>query len=116
MTCPYCNSKYTTSVIYLYRYNDNNTFVKKNYQLINQEIITDKDKIKILDSITNSKINFWNKEYINKDYDNYKWILKLEYYNGLSECFNGHDMIPLNWNAFIKGFKNFINRYDKIIY
>ena len=44
---------------------------------------------KILDSITNSKINFWNKEYINKDYNNYKWILKLEYYNGLSECFNG---------------------------
>ena len=86
---------------------------KKNYQLINQEIITDKDKIKILDSITNSKINFWNKEYINKDYDNYKWILKLEYYNGLSECFNGHDMIPLNWNVFIKGFKNFINRYDE---
>ena len=194
MTCPYCNSKDTTSVIYLYRYNDNNTFIKKNndevkyserkrkpkrlnydgtlitdhnhnkycnkchksfnsienlyavdiskitlvfmlskarykydfifddkptflfkknYQLINQEIITNKDKIKILDSITNSKINFWNKEYINKDYDNYKWILKLEYYNGLSECFNGHDMIPNNWNIFINGFKNFINRYDE---
>ena len=30
MTCPYCNSKDTTSVIYLYRYNDNNTFIKKN--------------------------------------------------------------------------------------
>ena len=28
--CPYCNSKDITSVIYLYRYNDNNTFVKKN--------------------------------------------------------------------------------------
>ena len=194
MTCPYCHSKDTTSVIYLYRYNDNNTFIKKNndevkyserkrkpkrlnydgtlitdhnhnkycnkchktfnsienlyavdiskitlvfmlsksrykyefifddkptfifkknYELISKEIITNKDKVKILDSITNSKINFWNKEYINKDYDNYKWILKLEYYNGLSECFNGHDMIPLNWNIFIKGFKNFINRYDE---
>lgn len=194
MTCPYCHSKDTTNVIYLYRYNDNNTFIKKNndevkyserkrkpkrlnydgtlitdhnhnkycnrchktfnsienlyavdiskitlvfmlskarykyefifddkpififkknYELISQEIITNKDKIKILDSITNSKINFWNKEYINKDYDNYTWILKLEYYNGLSECFNGHDMIPLNWNTFIHGFKNFINRYDE---
>ena len=30
MTCPYCNSKETISIIYLYRYNDNNTFVKKN--------------------------------------------------------------------------------------
>ena len=30
MTCPYCNSKETIRIIYLYRYNDNNTFVKKN--------------------------------------------------------------------------------------
>ena len=30
MTCPYCHSKDTTNVIYLYRYNDNNTFIKKN--------------------------------------------------------------------------------------
>ena len=194
MTCPYCNSKDTISIIYLYRYNDNNTFVKKNneevkysnrkrkskrknydgtlitdhnynkyckkckksfnsienlyavdiskltlvfilnkvkykyefifdelttfiikknYIFINQEELSNKDKIKILDSITKSKINFWNKEYINKDYDNYKWILKIEYYNGLSECFNGHDMIPDNWNVFIDGFKNLIKKYDE---
>lgn len=194
MTCPYCNSKETISIIYLYRYNDNNTFVKKNnedvkysnrkrkpkrknydgtliidhnynkyckkckksfnsienlyavdiskltlvfilnkvkykyefifdelttfiikknYIFINQEELSNKDKIKILDSITKSKINFWNKEYINKDYDNYKWILKIEYYNGLSECFNGHDMIPDNWNVFIDGFKNLIKKYDE---
>ena len=99
---------------YEFIFDDNPTFIfKKNYELISKEIITSKDKIKMLDSITNSKINFWNKEYINKDYDNYTWILKLEYYNGLSECFNGHDMIPLNWNTFIHGFKNFINRYDE---
>lgn len=30
MTCPFCNSKETISIIYLYRYNDNNTFVKNN--------------------------------------------------------------------------------------
>ena len=182
MTCPYCNSKETISIIYLYRYNDNNTFVKKNNEEVkysekirkpkrknydgtlitdhnhnkyckkcnksfnsienlyavdiskvtlvfilnklrykfefifsdettfiikrNYEILSNKEKVKILDSITNSKINFWNKEYINKDYDNYKWILKLEYYNGLSECFNGHDMIPSNWDMFIDGFRN----------
>lgn len=80
---------------------------------INQENISEIDKIKILDSISKSKINFWNKEYINKNYDNYKWILKLEYYNGLSECFNGNDMIPSNWNVFISGFKNLINKYDQ---
>ena len=141
MTCPYCNSKETISIIYLYRYNDNNTFVKKNneevkysekirkpkrknydgtlitdhnhnkyckkcnksfnsienlyavdiskvtlvfilnklrykfefifsdettfiikrnYELVNQEILSNKEKVKILDSITNSKISIYN--------------------------------------------------------
>ena len=193
MTCPYCNSKETISIIYLYRYKDNNKFniksseevkysrlkrkpkrknydgtliidhnhnkycklcnksfnsienlsvvdiskmtlvfildkfrykfefffdkettviIKKNYVLINRETINSKDKIKILDGISKSKINFWNKEYINKDYNNYKWILKIEYFNGLSECFNGHDLVPDNWNIFINGFKDIINEYD----
>lgn len=194
MTCPYCNSKETISIIYLYRYNDNNTFVKKNneevkysekirkpkrknydgtlitnhnhnkyckncnksfnssknlyavdiskitlvfilnkirykfefilndnltfiikrnYEFVNQEILSNKDKIKILDSITKSKIKFWNKEYINQNFDNYKWILKLEYYNGISECFNGNDSCPNNWNIFMNGFIDLIKKYDK---
>ena len=194
MTCPYCNSKETISIIYLYRYNDNNTFVKKNneevkysekirkpkrknydgtlitnhnhnkyckncnksfnssknlyavdiskitlvfilnkirykfefilndnltfiikrnYEFVNQEILSNKDKIKILDSITKSKIKFWNKEYINQNFDNYKWILKLEYYNGISECFNGHDSCPNNWDIFMNGFIDLIKKYDK---
>lgn len=194
MTCPYCNSKKTISIIYLYRYNDNNTFVKKNneevkysekirkpkrknydgtlitnhnhnkyckncnksfnssknlyavdiskitlvfilnkirykfefilndnltfiikrnYEFVNQEILSNKDKIKILDSITKSKIKFWNKEYMNQNFDNYKWILKLEYYNGISECFNGNDRCPNNWNIFMNGFIDLIKKYDK---
>ena len=36
---------------------------------VNPEIISKLDKIKILDSISKSKINFWNKEYINKSYE-----------------------------------------------
>lgn len=194
MTCPYCNSKKTISIIYLYRYNDNNTFVKKNneevkysekirkpkrknydgtlitnhnhnkyckncnksfnssknlyavdiskitlvfilnkirykfefilndnltfiikrnYEFVNQEILSNKDKIKILDSITKSKIKFWNKEYINQNFDNYKWILKLEYYNGISECFNGNDSCQNNWDIFMNGFIDLIKKYDK---
>lgn len=194
MTCPYCKSKETISIIYLYRYNDNNTFVKKNneevkysekirkpkrknydgtlitnhnhnkyckncnksfnssknlyavdiskitlvfilnkirykfefilndnltfiikrnYEFVNQEILSNKDKIKILDSITKSKIKFWNKVYINQNFDNYKWILKLEYYNGISECFNGNDSCPNNWNIFMNGFIDLIKKYDK---
>ena len=77
-----------------------------------QKLIKSKDKIKILDGINKSKINFWNKEYINKDYNNYKQILKIEYFNGLSECFNGHDLVPDSWNIFINGFKDIINEYD----
>ena len=194
MTCPYCNSKETISIIYLYRYNNNNTFVKKNneevkysekirkpkrknydgtlitnhnhnkyckncnksfnssknlyavdiskitlvfilnkirykfefilndnltfiikrnYEFLNQEILSNKDKIKILDSITKSKIKFWNKEYISQNFDNYKWILKLEYYNGISECFNGNDSCPNNWNILMNGFIDLIKKYDK---
>ena len=194
MTCPYCNSKETISIIYLYRYNDNNTFVKKNneevkysekirkpkrknydgtlitnhnhnkyckncnksfnssknlyavdiskitllfilnkirykfefilndnltfiikrnYEFVNQEILSNKDKIKILDSITKSKIKFWNKEYISQNFDNYKWILKLEYYNGISECFNGNDSCQNNWDIFMNGFIDLIKKYDK---
>ena len=194
MTCPFCNSKETISIIYLYRYNDNNTFVKKNneevkysekirkpkrknydgtlitnhnhnkyckncnksfnssknlyavdiskitlvfilnkirykfefilndnltfiikrnYEFVNQEILSNKDKIKILDSITKSKIKFWNKEYINQNFDNYKWILKLEYYNGISECFNGNDSCQNNWDIFMNGFIDLIKKYDK---
>ena len=194
MTCPYCNSKETISIIYLYRYNNNNTFVKKNneevkysekirkpkrknydgtlitnhnhnkyckncnksfnssknlyavdiskitlvfilnkirykfefilndnltfiikrnYEFVNQEILSNKDKIKILDSITKSKIKFWNKEYINQNFDNYKWILKLEYYNGISECFNGNDSCQNNWDIFMNGFIDLIKKYDK---
>lgn len=75
--------------------------------------MSNKDKIKILDSITKSKIKFWNKEYINQNFDNYKWILKLEYYNGISECFNGNDRCPNNWNIFMNGFIDLIKKYDK---
>jgi len=78
-------------------FNETTIFIiKRNYEFINQEILSNQEKIKILDSITRSKINFWNKEYINRNFNNYKWILKLEYNNGLSECFNGHDMVPDN--------------------
>ena len=94
--------------------NDNLTFIiKRNYEFVNQEILSNKDKIKILDSITKSKIKFWNKEYINQNFDNYKWILKLEYYNGISECFNGNDRCPNNWNIFMNGFIDLIKKYDK---
>ena len=45
MTCPYCNSKETISIIYLYRYNDNNTFNKKSSEEVKYSERTRKSKI-----------------------------------------------------------------------
>ena len=58
-------------------------------------------------------MNFWNKEYNYNESYNYRWIIKLEYFNGLSECFYGYDQVSNNRNTFIKGFKNTIYKYDE---
>ena len=61
---------------------------KYNYVSVVKDIIlSDDERYDILESIKKSKMNFWNKEYNNKDNYKYKWIIKLEYHNGLSECF-----------------------------
>ena len=59
MTCPYCNSKETISIIYLYRYNDNNTFVKKNNEEVKYSEKIRKPKRKNYDGtlITNHNHN-----------------------------------------------------------
>lgn len=49
MTCPYCNSKETISIIYLYRYNDNNTFNKKSNEEVKYSERTRKPKRKNYD-------------------------------------------------------------------
>ncbi len=86
---------------------------KYNYVLVAKDIIlSDDERYDILKSIKKSKMNFWNKEYNNKDNYKYKWIIKLEYHNGLSECFFGYDQVSDNWNSFISGFKNIIYKYD----
>ena len=86
---------------------------KYNYVSVVKDIIlSDDERYDILESIKKSKMNFWNKEYNNKDNYKYKWIIKLEYHNGLSECFFGYDQVSDNWNSFISGFKNIIYKYD----
>lgn len=86
---------------------------KYNYVSVVKDIILfDDERYDILESIKKSKMNSWNKEYNNKDNYKYKWIIKLEYHNGLSECFFGYDQVFDNWNSFISGFKNIIYKYD----
>ena len=62
MTCPFCNSKETISIIYLYRYNDNNTFVKNNNEEVKYSEKIRKPKRKNYDGtlITNHNHNkYW---------------------------------------------------------
>ena len=61
-----------------------------------------------MDVIYNSRINIWNKEYINKGSNNYMQILSIVQYKGLSECFNESNSVEDNLNTFINGFKNII--------
>ena len=73
MTCPYCNSKETISIIYLYRYNDNSTFVKKNNEEVKYSEKIRKPKRKNYDGtlITNHNHNKYCKN-CNKSFNSSK--------------------------------------------
>lgn len=87
---------------------------KCDYITIDKDVIlSSEDRYNILKGVKESKMNFWNKEYNYNESYNYRWIIKLEYFNGLSECFYGYDQVSNNWNTFIKGFKNTIYKYDE---
>lgn len=87
---------------------------KNNYVLLAENIIlTSAERYNILKSIKESKMNFWNKEYNNLEYSKYRWIIKLEYANGLSECYFGYDVVSDKWDIFISGFKDIFYRHDK---
>lgn len=105
--------------IYRYDYNfSNNTKAhyscKHNYICIAEKVdLSDSERFNILKSIKLSKMNFWKKEYNYREKFNYNWIIKVEYHNGLSECYCGYDKVPDNWETFIDGFKSSIHKYDK---
>lgn len=68
--------------------------------------LTKNEKNKILSSIKREKPNLWRGHY-GKDFefDNYYWILKCTYYNGLDFCKSGNDDVPDNWEEFVAPFK-----------
>ena len=74
--------------------------IKKNVSL------SIKDRNKILYSFKEYKPNLWHGHYgKNYDYDNYYWILKCTYYNGIDYVKSGNDKVPDNWRCFVKPFK-----------
>ena len=87
---------------------------KHNYVTVEQEhALSQAERFNILTGIKKSKMNFWNKEYNYNNSYKYNWIIKLEYHNGLSECYYGYDQVPNNWNVFISNFKVIIYKYDQ---
>lgn len=84
--------------------------VKKDYLLYDKGILSENQKIEILASIRDNKINLWKGQY-GKTFDFSKkyWILKLEYYNGLSELKSGDNEYPENWEQFIFAFEDLIS-------
>ena len=56
----------------------------------------------MLSAIKNAKVNLWAGHYGYWEiFYNIKWILKLEYYNGITDCKSGCDRFPDNWDEFI---------------
>ena len=43
--------------------------------------------------------------------NNFYWLLKIEYYNGISNIKSGNDEYSPNWNNFIKIINITLNRY-----
>lgn len=78
------------------------------------ECLKIKDRNKILLSFKKYKPNLWNGHYGKYyDYNNYYWILKCTYYNGVDYVKSGNDKVPDNWEYFIKPFKEL---FDNIIF
>ena len=47
-------------------------------------------------------------------FDDYYWLLKVEYYNGISNVKSGNDEYPNNWNDFISVINIILNKYSII--
>lgn len=77
--------------------------------------VIDIDKVTLIYEIENRKYRY-DFDFLNNQQAKYnckyKWIIKLEYHNGLSECFFGYDQVSDNWNSFISVFKKIIYKYD----
>ena len=95
-------------------YNEPTYFFIKNYILVKEEMIDDSVVYELLSAIKNNKVNLWAGHYgYWKNFNNIKWILKLEYYNGITDCKSGCDSFPDNWDVFIGMIlKKFIIKLD----
>lgn len=76
----------------------------KNYIIVKNEKISYWVVHELLFTIKNNKVS--NGHYSSwGNFENTKWILKLEYFNFIIDCKFWCDIFPNNWDEFIKSIK-----------
>lgn len=97
----------------LYNINKPTYCFKKDYITVKEGLLKKEDADIVLKVIKECKTNLWKGHYGTWESfnDNY-WILKLEYYNGLTEFKSGSDEYPNNWQEFIRCFNNIFEKYN----
>ena len=86
---------------------------KKDYITVKNIKIDKNDIYNVLSALKKNKTNLWKGHYGTwDDYDNDYWILKVEYYNGLTDVKSGNGAYPNNWDEFILIINNVLQRYD----
>ena len=105
-------SNYRKKIVF--DFNNNKKIINyiKDYVTKKIENINEDDVYNILYSLKSNKTYRWKGMYGNNySYNNFYWLLKIEYYNGISDIKSGNDEYPPNWNNFIKIINITLNRY-----
>lgn len=88
---------------------------KPTYEVIKDYILIEKNDLSnnlikdILNGISKSKMNVRSKDYgYHNEFSKYFWILKFEYTTKDNYYKSGSDILPSDWNIFIKPFKQLL--------
>lgn len=108
------NKEYRKKFVFQFYDNEIPTLqYKKDYITVKDIKIYDDDVYNVLSAIKNNKTNLWSGHYgIWDDYDNDYWLLKVEYYNGLTDVKSGNGAYPNNWNNFLSTINDILTKYD----
>lgn len=108
------NKEYRKKFVFQFYDNEIPTLqYKKDYTTVKDIKIDDDDIYNVLNAIKKNKTNLWSGQYgIWDDYDNDYWLLKVEYYNGLTDGKSGNGVYSNNWNDFISIINSILVKYD----
>lgn len=108
------NNRYRKKYIFDFLEDNNQIYSYiKNYVCYKSGKIDKDDIFNILNALKTNKTNKWKGMYGNEYFfDDYHWLLKIEYYNGISNVKSGNDEYPTNWNDFISIINNILKKYS----